>query len=57
MTYLLGLWRLRFGWCPACNSSPPLWHCQVCEGSYAYGPALSDAKRAQWRVRWKRVCA
>lgn len=57
--YWLGRWRLRSGYCPACNSSPPQPRCLVCEGSATYGksgsqwrPAASAADEQLWRARW-----
>lgn len=47
-----GLWRLRFGLCPACYSSPPDRTCPVCAGNYAYGPRLADGVRVEWRKRF-----
>lgn len=52
-TYWRGRRRLRFGWCPRCNSSPPRPDCDVCEGTYEYGPALTPARRLLWRARWE----
>jgi len=50
--YWLGRWRLRWGFCPWCDSSPPDQDCIVCEGTYDYGPP-SDDVWAQWRRRWE----
>lgn len=55
LAYWLGRHRLAFGFCPACNSSPPDAGCPVCFGSYAYGVDLSPADRVRWRQRWERM--
>jgi hypothetical protein len=57
LKYLNGLYRLLFGVCPLCNSSPPRHRCIICGGSYAYGPRLSPEVRAQWRANWAWWCA
>jgi hypothetical protein len=61
LTYWRGLHRLRWGCCPACNSSPPRPTCPVCQGSYDYGRhasglrgPLSAADERLWRSRWER---
>jgi len=52
LRYWRGRWRLRFGFCPLCYSSPPNKTCPICAGWYEYGGNLSDAKRDIWRARW-----
>lgn len=61
LRYWAGRWRLRHGFCPACNSSPPRPSCPVCEGSYEYGRhasglggPLPPETRWLWRNRWDR---
>lgn len=56
LRYWFGRCGLRNGWCPACNSSPPRQQCRVCEGSYAYGPVLTERRRRDWRMRWDALC-
>lgn len=53
LRYWRGLVRLRLGCCPACNSSPPYWTCNICRGSYEYGPLIDDSTRENWRDRWR----
>lgn len=48
----LGLFRLKFGFCPLCDSSPPLAKCYVCRGSLVYGHLLDDETKAEWRQRF-----
>lgn len=43
---------LTYGWCPSCNSSPPLPECPVCRGSRQYGPRLHGLDRATWAARY-----
>ncbi len=43
---------LRYGWCPACNSSPPDPTCGVCFGFGGYGRRLSVAARGAWADRY-----
>lgn len=47
-----GGWRLRFGFCPMCDSSPPRQDCPVCLGSYEYGHQVSADKRREWWDRY-----
>ena len=49
----VGRRRLRYGFCPLCNSSPPNPDCPVCEGDYRYGHVLTEARRRLWRARWE----
>jgi len=41
LRYWRGRWRLRFGFCPLCYSSPPNKTCPICAGWYEYGGNLS----------------
>lgn len=51
--YWRGRWRLHFGWCPECNSSPPRLFCPVCQGSHKYG---THDENAPLRIdRWRRI--
>lgn len=51
--YLSGLLRLRFGFCPWCNSSPPDPACPVCLGDQKYwGKNVDENKRAVWKSRF-----
>lgn len=50
--YWRGIWRLRFGFCPECNSSPPDVFCWVCKGSYDYGEDLTETRKIEWRWVW-----
>lgn len=50
---LRGNWRLHFGFCPLCNSSPPLKACYVCRGEENVGPLLSPSEEDIWRGRFK----
>lgn len=43
---------LVYGWCPACNSSPPRPDCHVCCGSREYGQLIRDADKAIWAGRF-----
>jgi hypothetical protein len=52
LKYWGGLWQLRFGFCPLCNSSPPYKHCPICWGNRNYGPKLSKVAKQQWKTRW-----
>jgi hypothetical protein len=45
-------WRLRFGFCPLCYSSPPDDNCVVCGGDRHYGLPMSSAKKERWRQRY-----
>lgn len=54
-TRVSGWWRLRFGFCPLCNSSPPNPRCSVCLGHRPYGRELDPAKKEVWKARWKVV--
>jgi hypothetical protein len=47
-----GWWRLKFGYCPLCDSSPPRKDCPICIGSYEYGQDANDAVRGLWRERY-----
>lgn len=49
----VGRRRLRYGFCPLCNSSPPRPDCPVCEGDRLYGSLASAEKRAVWSERWE----
>lgn len=51
---LTGWWKLLFGFCPLCDSSPPKEFCYVCHGSYIYGHEASMSLRALWRERYIR---
>jgi hypothetical protein len=51
LRYGRGRWRLKRGYCPVCYSSPPQSLCPVCQGSYSYGPNMTDARRDRWRAR------
>lgn len=46
---LRGWWRLKFGFCPLCCSSPPAPYCKVCLGSHFYGHQSTVAQREAWR--------
>ena len=54
---LRGWNRLRRGYCPECNSSPPWPDCPICQGSYDYGPQISRAQRQQLHKRWVARCS
>lgn len=54
LRYWNGRWHLRSGYCPICNSSPPLLSCRVCIGSRKYGPDLDEDMRRVWRERLDR---
>lgn len=55
LTYRQGKKRLRHGWCPQCNSSPPLAQCWVCKGDREYGPQFKDAVHiSMWALAWDR---
>jgi hypothetical protein len=42
------------GYCPLCDSSPPLTYCTVCYGSYEYGPVKSTERlRETWWHNFK----
>lgn len=47
-----GLYWLLYGLCPWCYSSPPFSACPVCQGSYVYGPNISDRDRELWREKF-----
>lgn len=49
---LRGSWRLRRGYCPLCNSSPPRPSCPVCEGRHDYGPLIGGLRRNVLIYRW-----
>ncbi len=49
---LSGWWRLKFGFCPMCDSSPPRNECPVCGGSYKYGHYLDKTGRKLWWDRY-----
>lgn len=53
MKRVIGWWRLRYGFCPLCNSSPPRRDCPVCEGDPHYWREADAAKRAMWRERYR----
>jgi hypothetical protein len=53
LAYWRGRYRLRFGFCPNCNSSPPKTSCFVCRGSHDYYPMLTAHDRMLWRARWE----
>lgn len=48
---LIGWWRIRYGFCPLCYSSPPSKRCPVCFGSYIYGAQLTGGEKDLW---WRR---
>lgn len=50
-----GWWRLKFGFCPYCDSSPPLKKCPVCDGSYSYGHDLTKQGKNIWKKRFIEV--
>lgn len=54
--YWQGRLRLRHGWCPSCNSSPPSLDCCICFGDRDYGPRISEFTRARWAYRWEKAC-
>jgi hypothetical protein len=56
LRYWRGLMRLRRGYCPACNSSPPDVTCPVCLGTHAYGHDLPEYVRGIWRAWWAYEC-
>lgn len=51
-----GLYWLKYGCCPCCNSSPPLPDCPICTGSRDYGHKLSGYHRNIWRNAWESRC-
>lgn len=55
----IGLHRLRFGFCPVCNSSPPDISCPVCKGSRDYGRkpdgSISWEHHCLWVERFRKV--
>lgn len=50
-----GILRLRHGYCPLCNSSPPDVSCQVCLGSRVYGYEATSGRRLIWRKRFQTI--
>lgn len=50
-----GVLRLRHGYCPLCNSSPPRKSCPVCLGDCKYGYEADSSKRLVWRERFSQV--
>lgn len=53
--YWQGRYRLRHGFCPWCNSSPPEEGCEICYGSYSYGPKAGQVRRRYWRIKWDQL--
>lgn len=51
--YWLGRWRMRYGFCPKCYSSPPLSSCSICSGERLYGPHIRPATLKTWRLLWE----
>lgn len=47
-------WRLRRGYCPLCNSSPPRPGCPVCEGRREYGPMAGALRKNVLLYRWRK---
>lgn len=45
--------RLKQGFCPLCNSSPPSELCDICHGETNYGQTLSFNTREVWRERYR----
>ncbi len=51
MKYLLGKWRLWWGFCPACNSdAPELDTCKICKSSRDFPP--SELLKRNWWLRF-----
>jgi len=46
--YPIRMWRLKHGFCPLCNSSPPDKSCPVCYGTYMYGNQISEYRQKKW---------
>jgi hypothetical protein len=55
LRYANGMWRLRYGCCPVCNSSPPEPICPICHGDYRYGPRMTTTRKELWRRRFREV--
>jgi hypothetical protein len=45
--------NLRGGYCPLCDSSPPMPPCPICHGSRDYGPHISQTQRKLVQSRWR----
>lgn len=53
---LMAMARLFRGYCPRCNSSPPVRECPVCQGSYDYGPTRATSLFKQGLfTRWMKA--
>jgi len=51
--YPIRMMWLSMGYCPLCNSSPPIDTCPVCMGSWLYGPGLVGARKALWALHFR----
>ena len=55
LKYWIGISRLRHGFCPECNSSPPRPDCVICTGEHNYGRGMNPWVKAIWRDGWDRM--
>lgn len=51
--WIRGKRRIRHGYCPKCNSSPPDFECTVCRGDDRYGTNVSRTQQWLWARRYK----
>lgn len=47
--------KIRQGYCPLCDSSPPEPNCLVCDGTGDYGSRIKEGTKELWLSRWDDV--